>query len=245
MAYGKFSGMKQIAILGLGHFGKSILDELLELNVDVLIVDKDRDVIDAYKDAPVSAMALDILTVETLRKILPESIDAVIIDMGDKIEASVLAASYCAKLNIKTIIVKAETGPHGEILELVGATKVVFPNREAAKRITPLLLSTSMLSYLPVIGSLAIAELAIPDTFFGKTLLETELRKKHQLNLLSIRNGEAEYAICDPAYIFNDGDIGLFYGSSEALRKFSGSPLNENHPQRNFIQKMLNALRNA
>jgi trk system potassium uptake protein TrkA len=238
MAWGKFSDMKQIAILGLGHFGKSILDELLEMNVDVLIVDKDRDLIDTYKDAPVSAVALDILTVDTLRKILPESIDAVIIDLGGKIEASVLATSYCAKLSIKSIIVKAETAQHGEILELVGATKVVFPNREAAKRITPLLLSASMLSYLPVSGHLAIAEFEIPGAFFGKTLLETGLRKKYALNLLSVRTADSEYTVCGPDYVFKAGDIGLFYGDGEALRKFSGNPLKKNHPGFNLIQKM-------
>jgi trk system potassium uptake protein TrkA len=235
--------MKQIAILGLGHFGKSILDELLELNVDVLIVDKDRDLIDSYKDDPVSAVALDILTVETLRSVLPDSIDVVIIDLGGKIEASVLATSYCAKLNIKSIIVKAETATHGEILELVGATKVVFPNREAAKRISPLLLSASMLSYLPVSEGLAIAEFSIPEPFFGKTLIETELRKKYRLNLLSVRTGDAEYRVCEPSYVFRDGDIGLFYGGGDALRKFSGSRIGENHPQGNFVAKILKSLR--
>jgi trk system potassium uptake protein TrkA len=243
MAYSKITGMKQIAILGLGHFGKSILDELLELDVDVLIVDKDRDLIDAYKDAPVSAVVLDILTVETLRKILPDSIDIVIIDLGGKIEASVLATSYCAKLNIKSIIVKAETATHGEILELVGATKIIFPNREAAKRITPLLFSTSMLSYLPVSGGLAIAEFSIPELFFGKTLIETELRKKYQLNLLSIRTEDTEYTICEPHYVFKTGDIGLFYGKSEALQRFSGGPPIEAHPHDNIVAKILKSLR--
>jgi trk system potassium uptake protein TrkA len=245
MADGNFFGAKQIAILGLGHFGKNILNELLDLNVDVLVVDKDRDIIDTYKDAPVSAVALDILTVETLRKILPDSIDAVVIDLGGKIEASVLATSYCAKLNIKSIIVKAETASHGEILELVGATKVVFPNSEAAKRITPLLISASMLSYLPVSDTLAIAELPIPEEFLGKTLLETDLRKKYHLNLLSVRNGETEYTFCEPSYVFNAGDIGLFYGSDEALRKFSGGQLVEHHPKFKLVEKMLKLLQSG
>jgi trk system potassium uptake protein TrkA len=235
--------MKQIAILGLGHFGKSILEELLELNVDVLVVDKDRDIIDAYKNAPVSALALDILTVETLRKILPESIDVVIIDLGVKSEASILATSYCAKLNIKSIIVKAETAAHGEILELVGATKVVFPNREAAKRITPLLFSASMLSYLPVSDTLAIAEFSIPELFLGKTLIEAGLRKKYRLNLLSVRTGETEYKVCEPGYVFKAGDVGLFYGNGEALREFCGGPLHENHLSGNFLEKILKSLR--
>jgi trk system potassium uptake protein TrkA len=235
--------MKQIAILGLGHFGKSILNELLELKADVFIIDKDRDVIDAYKDAPVSAVALDIMTVETLRKILPETIDVVIIDLGGKIEASVLAASYCSKLKIKSIIAKAETVSHGEILELVGATKVVFPDKEAAKRITPLLFSETILSYLPVSGSLAIAEFEIPEVFFGKSLIEAELRKKYQLNLLSIRQAGGEYVVCDPRYIFKAGDVGLFYGSDEALREFAGSDTFKENMTSNIIARVLKSLR--
>ena len=100
-----------------------------------------------------------------------------------------------------------------------------------------------MLSYLPVSVSLAIAQLPIPEEFFGKTLLETELRKKHQLNLLSVRNGETEYTICVPSYVFNTGDIGLIYGSGEALRKFSGSSLAEYHPKFKLVEKMLKSLR--
>jgi trk system potassium uptake protein TrkA len=235
--------MKQIAILGLGHLGKSILDELLALKADVFIIDKDRDIIDAYKDAPVSAVALDIMTVETLRKILPETIDVVIIDLGGKIEASILAASYCAKLNINSIIAKAETASHGEILELVGATKVVFPDKEAAKRITPLLFSETILSYLPVSGELAIAEFEIPEVFFGKTLIEMELRKKYQLNLLSVRSMDAEYIICDPRYIFKAGDVGLFYGKNDALREFAGSDTFKENLTSNIIAKVLRSLR--
>ena len=42
--------MKQFAILGLSYFGKDVLEELLELGADIMIIDKDRTVIDAYKD---------------------------------------------------------------------------------------------------------------------------------------------------------------------------------------------------
>ncbi|MDR2808726.1 MAG: TrkA family potassium uptake protein [Spirochaetaceae bacterium] len=214
--------MKQVAILGLGHFGRSILDELIDLKVEVFIVDKDREIIDLYKDAAVHAVIADILSIENLRKILPESTNAVIIDMGSKMEASILAASYCSKLHIKTIIAKAETEAQGEILELVGATKVVFPNREAAKRITPLLLSDTLLSYMPVSAKLSLAELAIPEKLVGKKLVEAELRTKYNLNLISIRNGTSEeFSSCAPSYVFEQGDIGLFSGTDEALNSFN------------------------
>jgi trk system potassium uptake protein TrkA len=219
--------MKQIAILGLSHFGRSVLDELLQLKVNVFIVDKDREVIDTYKDAAAGSVVLDVLNVETLRKVLPEGIDAVIIDMGDRVEASILATSYCAKLQIKTIIVKAETESHGEILELVGATKVIFPNKEAAKRITPLLLSSVLLNYLPVSGNLAIAELEVPEIMIGRTVLETDIRRKYGLNLISVRRPDGEYSEFNPGYRFETGDIALFSGSDEALDHFTGYMLRE------------------
>ncbi|MDR2536860.1 MAG: TrkA family potassium uptake protein [Treponema sp.] len=219
--------MKHVAILGLGQFSKSVLTELLELKVEVFIIDKDRQAIDVYKDISAHAAVVDILTIDNLRRILPESTDAVIIDMGNSIEASILATSYCAKLHVKTIIAKAETSAHAEILELVGATKVVFPDKEAAKRITPILLSSVLLNYLPVSGNLVIAELPVPDVLIGKTLISAELRRRYQLNLLSIRETEGEFAACEPGYVFKRGDIGLFAGSDEDLNRFTTAPEKE------------------
>jgi trk system potassium uptake protein TrkA len=213
--------MKHIAILGLGHFGKSVLDELLDLKAEVFIIDKDRQVVDSYKDASAQAVILDILSVENLHKVLPESIDSVVIDMGHSLEASILATSYCAKLKVKTIIAKAETESHAEILELVGATKVVFPNQEAAKRITPLLLSSVLLNYLPVSGNLVIAELPIPAHLIGKTVAQTELRNIYQLNLISIRVAEGEFRLAESGYTFQNGDVGLFCGTDAALNSFT------------------------
>ncbi len=213
--------MKQIALLGLGYFGKSILDELLNLNVEVFIIDRDKETIDAYKDKSPNSVVIDILNVENLRKILPETIESVIIDMGDSIEASILATSYCAKLKIKTIIVKAESENLGEILTLVGATKVVFPNREAAKRVTPLLFSSTMLNYMPVSQTLSIAELKIPDYLIGKSLESAMLLEKNRLNLVSIRDLDGEFVFCPIDYVFKKDDVGLFSGSDVDLNNFS------------------------
>ncbi|MDR2494714.1 MAG: TrkA family potassium uptake protein [Spirochaetaceae bacterium] len=215
---------KQIAILGLGHFGKSVLEELLELNTEVLVIDKDRDLIDVYKDAPVHAAVADILSFETLRKILPESVDAVVIDTGERIEASILAASYCAKMRVKIIIAKAETESHAEILELVGATKVIFPNREAAQRVTRQIFSASLLNYLPVGNNVVIAEMAVPPDMVGKMLAGSGLRENYGLNLLAVRSGGGEFLHCAPDYLFKENDIGLFSGNEENINRFTQKP---------------------
>ncbi len=218
--------MKQFAIIGLDYFGKRVLDELLELDAELLIIDKDRDLIDAYRDQPVEAVALDVLNEENLRRVLPEKLDAVIIDLGANIEASILTTSYCRKFGIPGIVVKAETEAHAEILKLVGATRVVFPNREAAKRIVPVLAAPSLLNYLPVSGKLAIAELELPSALVGLTLVEADLRKRHGLNLIAVKNGEGdEYQNPEPTYRFRSDDVALVSGADAALYSFGGSAL--------------------
>jgi trk system potassium uptake protein TrkA len=185
------------------------------------VIDRSREAIDAYGDRSVSAVVMEVLSEAGLRRVLPAAIDGVVIDMGEKVEASILATSYCRKIGVSPIIVKAETEEHAEILELVGATKVVFPNREAAKRVTPLMLSSALLNYLPVSGKLVIAELAVPDRFVGQSLLEVNLRKKHGLNLISVKNGEEEYGLFSPEYVFRNGDVALVSGTDEMLESFS------------------------
>lgn len=217
--------MKQIAILGLSHFGKSVLDELLMLNVDVFIIDKNREVIDTYKDTSAGAVVLDILNIENLQKVLPSGVDAVVIDMGDSIEASILAASYCSKLKMKTIIVKAETEAHAEILELVGATKIIFPNKEAAKRVTPLLLSDVLLNYFPISETISIVEIELPKFMIGKTVLDSELRSKYNLNLIAIRQPETKFQQFSVDYRFKIGDIALLSGDDKSLDDFTGNVL--------------------
>jgi trk system potassium uptake protein len=216
--------MKQYAILGLSYFGKNVLEELLELDADVLIVDKDREVIDAYKNYPVNAIVMDILNEENLRRALPKGLDGVVIDMGEKLEASILATSYCRKIGVPRIFVKALTEGHAEILRMVGATKIVFPNSEAAKRITPLLVSSGLLNYLPVSGKLVIAELEVPERLVGLSLLGANLRQHYGVNLISVKNGETEeYGLFTPEYRFRAGDVALVSGSTEAIEEFADS----------------------
>ena len=102
--------------------------------------------------------------------------------VSPRLRSPVTDAKYTS--TTKTIIVKAETEAHGEILELVGASKVVFPNKEAAKRITPLLLSSVLLNYFPVSRKLVIVELEIPSHLIGKSTMEVDIRRQYNLNLI-------------------------------------------------------------
>ena len=215
--------MKQFAIIGLGAFGLRMLEEILTLTNEIIIIDKDRTIIDKYKDVAKAAYVTDVINEKALTKIIPPEIDAVIVDLGGKIEASIMAINYLKKMGIKEIIAKAQSDEQGEVLEMVGATKVVYPDREAAKRVVPMLASSILFNFLPISAGLSLAEVKANDNCRGKTLIEANLRKGFGLNVVAMRKIESDdfSFIYDPSYVFQDDDVLLIAGSEENILRFS------------------------
>jgi trk system potassium uptake protein TrkA len=210
--------MKQFAIIGLDNFGLRVLEELLAMDVEVLIVDKDEQVVAQYRNQVAAAYVADAINEETIRKIIPPDIDAVVIDLGDRIEASILVAHYLKKMGVKRIVAKAETDEHGEILELVGVTDVIFPDREAAKRIMPPLLSESMFSYMPISDHLVMAEVKFPAQYIGQTVVDANIRSGLGLNVIAVKpGGEGEFIFITTDYQFKEEDRFLVVGSNERV----------------------------
>jgi trk system potassium uptake protein TrkA len=214
--------MKQIAIIGVGVFGKRMLEELVDTGCELLLIDKDSDVIEQYKDQVTASYIADAINEEVIHKLVPNTIDAAIVDLGDNREVSILVTNYLKKLGVKRIIAKAESNQHAEILDLVGATDIILPNREAAKRIAPLLLSSVLFSYLPIGTDFAIAEIMAPEKYVGKTLIEANLRQQHGLNVIALRRGEDnEYTYFLPDYRLQEGDMLLVAGKEENIGGFA------------------------
>lgn len=215
--------MKQFAIIGLSRFGKRMLEELLNTEAEILLIDKDRELIEEYRDKVAKAYIADAINEAIIRKLIPQSIDAAIVDLGDRVEVSILVTNYLKKIGVKEIIAKAETNEHGEILELVGATNVIFPAREAAKRIVPMLVSSQIFKYLPISKHFAIAEVKTPENIIGTSLIELNLRKKYNINVIAFRIlDEADYAFFSPEYRLKGEDILLVGGSEENIAAFAG-----------------------
>jgi trk system potassium uptake protein TrkA len=214
--------MKQFAIIGLSSFGIWVLEELLAVDVEVLIVDKDEDVVAQYRNSVQAAYVADAIKEETIRKIVPPDVDAAIIDLGDRTEVSVLVANYLKKLGVRKIIARAETDEHGEILRLVGATDVVFPDREAAKRIMPPLLSNALWSYLPISERLVMAEVSLPSELIGKTVVTADLRQAYGINIIAIKpSGVGEFVFVARDYEFKERDTFLVVGTNENVAALS------------------------
>jgi len=215
--------MSKFAIIGLGAFGIRMLEELRHFTDEIVIIDKDPNLIKKYEGKAIKGFAVNITDEDSLRKSIRQGIDTAIVDLGGKIDLSIMVTTYLKQLGVKEIVVKAETDQHEHVLSIVGATKVIFPDREAAKRVMPMLASTLLLNFMPLSANLALAEVGVNEKYIGMTLLEANLRKELGLNVVAMRKQDSEVFefISDPNYRFAAGDILLLAGSEEHIFTFS------------------------
>ena len=213
--------MLSIAIIGLGTFGEKIIDTIQDSDVDIIIIDKDRDIVEKYKDIARDSYITDAIDSKMLHKIIPEDIDTVVVDLGAQMESSILVTNELKKMGVKKIVVKASSNQHGEILKIVGATHIVFPDEDAAQRITPLLISSVLFDYIKLSSSFGIAEIKVKKELEGKTLEESRFRQTYNLNVIAYReNQEDEFIDIQGATTLKEGMRVLVAGSDENINKY-------------------------
>ncbi len=225
--------MKTYAFIGLGSLGMSMLESVAEVTDQIVAIDKDPQLIDRVKDVVKTAYVADVLDEDALAKIIPEAVDVAIIDIPSDLEASILVIHRLKKLGVPEIIVKSDTDSRNEILSLVGATRIVNADREAAARIVPLVLATSLYSFMPIGGDLVLAEVLNPEHLVGKTLIEADLRRKAGINVIAVRKEEdSSYQDFERDYRLKAQDHLLVAGKEKAVFSFSGLPLAPTQKQR-------------
>lgn len=179
--------MKQFIVVGLGNFGFNVANALSELGHDVLAIDSNSKKIEEIKERVSQAIVADAKDKKVLSEFISESIDAVIVGLGDNVESSTLAVLYLKDLGVKRIIAKAMDDDHGEILKSVGANEIIYPEKESAIRLAERLTTPNLIEHIPLAEGYSIAEIACPDKFIGKTLKELQLRNRYDVEVIAVK----------------------------------------------------------
>lgn len=206
--------MKQIVIIGLGHFGTHLARKLTEMGCDVLAIDRREPEINAIRDHVNEAIIGDARKLETLKSLVPADVDDVVVCLGDSLEASVLCALHLRNIGVKSIRAKAASEDHADILKAVGVHEVIFPERETAERTARKILNPNLIDYFPLTEEYRIMEVVAPNSLVGQSLIESKLRNKYKLLVLAIRNETTNTFNCmpEPDTVIIHGDILVVLG---------------------------------
>jgi trk system potassium uptake protein TrkA len=212
---------KKFCVIGLGNFGFHVVETLSEEGHEVVAIDADKDKVQAVKDLCAYAILGDAANKEFLAAQGVHEMDAVVVSTGDRSHLSTLITLYLKELKVPRIFVKALNEDHGRILERVGATDVIFPEKDMAKRIAHTLSSPNVLEFIPLAEEYSLSESEPPKHFIGKTLAELDLRKKFHVTVIAIKDVLADQFIPAPPpdYLIKDSDVLILIGKTDDVDK--------------------------
>ena len=213
--------MKRVVVIGLGIFGFHIAKELYENGMQVIAIDKSKEVIQKIKDFSSKAVVADAREKEVLESIGIQEEDIVIVSFGEDLSSSTLLTLHLKELNVKRIIVKAPNEDHKRILQKVGATEVIIPEREMAGKVAKSLISPNVIDYIPVSEDYNISEIAPPASFIGKSIAELNLRNRYHIEVIAIRDVLSDRITLVPqaSFVIKDSDILVVIGKEPDIKK--------------------------
>ncbi len=224
--------MKQFAVLGLGRLGFTVAKTLGQKGYQVLAIDIKKEPVQQVSEFVTQAVQLDATDEKALRAIGIEDVDAAVVSTGANLEASILVTLILKEIGVKNIVAKALSEEHSRVLERVGATKVVFPERDMGIRIANGLISPRIIEHIGLSKKYSILETPAPKEFIGKSLGQLSVRVKYGINIIAIKkkistiNKKGEYADEDAIdaspeadNVIEEGDILIVVGKNENIEK--------------------------
>ena len=212
---------RRIAVLGLGQFGKALATELAERGCEVLAVDSVAKEVEAIRDQVSVAAIADIRDKKALEELFTSRFDVVVVAMGDALEATVMATLHLKELGVDEVWAEANEPDRAEALKKVGATHVMAPERDMAKRIAQQLAYPNLIEFLPLTKGYGVVEIEAPAWTHGKTLAELDLRNSMRVAAIAIRSAEGVIDIVPGgAAQLGPGDLLTLVGRDGDLAKF-------------------------
>lgn len=214
--------MKQYLVIGLGRFGTSVAQTLYESNEEVLAIDSDSEIVqDCINENIVdNAVTIDATDAKSLKDLGVDSFDIAFVCVGE-IEPSIMITLNLKELGVKKIIAKAVSKSHGKVLAKIGAKKVIYPEEYMGRRVAQLAMEPNMVEHLRFSSNFLLIEAKAPSIFWGKSLIELEIRKKYNSNVVGIKKNDQTFnPNPEPATVIEEGDTLLMITDNKTASFF-------------------------
>lgn len=219
--------MKRFVIVGLGNFGSCIAKSLATLGHDVIAIDRNAALVDGIGDHVARAVVGDATNRDTLERIGVSDADAAVVSTGDDISACILATMMLQDLHIKQIYAKVISEDHARIMDRLGVTEVVFPERDTARslavRVSGSVGGGVILNFVQLGQNFSLQEMGVPTSWEGKSIRQLELRQKYDVTIVAVNDVllQTIKPSPNPDYILKDTDTLMMAGEDDVLARLA------------------------
>lgn len=226
--------MEQFAVIGLGKFGKKVALTLAEKGGQVLAVDEDIRKVEEVKDLVAQAVCLDSTDEDAMRAAGLQDVDAAVVGAGENLELSILTTAILNKLGVPHIVARAASSLHAQILERVGATRVVAIEEQMGEQVARSIIAPAIHEQFALATGHSLAEVVPRPEFVGQTIGKINFRQEFGVNIIAIQKripivtaeGRNSFQIQindlpKPNDIIEEHDVMVVVGSDENIEKLA------------------------
>ncbi len=209
--------MKSVLIIGMGHMGRHLASKLQALGNEVMIVDKNPDVITALSDRFTDSNICDCTNESIIEALGVDNFDICFVTIGEDFQASLVVTSLLKQYGARMIVSKAKQKIQADLLRKIGADEIVWPEKEIAEKLAVRYNADNIFDYIPLTAEYSIYELPVPAAWVGQSLTELNVRRKHQVTIIAVKHDTALDPNVGPDYRFVQGDHVILIGQSDRV----------------------------
>ena len=211
--------MKSILLIGLGRFGNHIAKNLNELGHQIMAIDIKEDRVNDALPFVTSAQIGDATNIDFLESLGVSNFDVCIVAIGDNFQNSLETTSLLKELGAKLVVSRAARDVHAKFLLRNGADQVVYPERQLAKWTAIRYTANHLFDYVDLGENCAVVEVAIPEKWIGKTVVDVHIRNKYNINIMALKNNEKIIMSIGPDTVFDNKFNLLVLGNVNDIQK--------------------------
>lgn len=210
--------MKTYAVIGLGKFGAYVAKGLMEHNINVIAVDKSYEAVKEFKSVCENVFKLDGADTTALKESGISDVDVAVVSIGENVEASILTVMALKDAGVPMVIAKAFNVIHGKILSKIGANRVIYPERDSAKRLVGDFLQNPAFEIIDITNTVKSARFVVSGELNG--VMISELDKKLKDAKIVAHKHEHWSMELDPNSVISSGDTLVIVGTEDGINDF-------------------------
>ena len=211
--------MKSILVIGMGRFGSQFARRMQELGNDVMIIDKDPDLVDEISTDFTDAHIGDCCNPTVLKSLGINNFDICFVTIGEDFQASLEITSMLKEMGAAHVVSNARSSRQATLLQKIGADEIVYPEREIAEKLAVRYNSDNIFDYIQLTSEYSIYEVPCSAKWLGRSVSNVDVRKAHHLNIIAVKQGNSLNVMPGPDYIFQNNDHLVVIGKASDVFK--------------------------
>ncbi len=212
--------MKSVLLVGLGRFGRYVAQALSEQGDEIMAIDRNEELVNDSLKYVTNAQIGDSTNERFIESLGVRNFDLCIVTIADDFQSSLETVSLLKDCGAKFVLARVSDDTHAKFLLRNGADDVVYLEKQMAQWTAVTYSNDNIFDYMELSDEYAIYETPVPKSWIGKSVLDVDVRKKYNLNILATKVMESLTPLSEPSHIFASNESLLILASKKDMQRF-------------------------